>query len=454
MARKSGRLLLLALALLLPALLAREARACSCMFGGSSPCQEFWRTDVVFAGLVVGESEFTQDEGAYKHTRRLVRFAVEQPLRGIEAAEVEVATGWGGSDCGYQFRRGQRYVVYADRGEKDGRLYTGICTRTRTLEEAAEDLAYVRGLGAAAPTGAVFGEVVRRNYQWKEGEGAYKPVAGAELTVEGGDASRELKTDAEGRFRVEGLPPGKYKVTLKVPSGFVYRGREDETATVVGEVEVAARGCARADFHLDSDTRVSGRVLDASGLPVANLPVQMRNAPSDKGNLNSFLYAKTDAGGRFEFKAVAPGEYLLGVRVIGSAGESIPYRRTYFPGVLSREEATVVRVKEGEHLSALEMRLPAPLAEYEVTGTVVYEDGRSAPGASVYVSLQEEGGYDSKSVQADERGHFTLKVYEGLSYRMSAYPRGANGPAAQGPWVDVPPPGALHVKLVLPLLKK
>jgi hypothetical protein len=50
-----------------------------------------------------------------------------------------VGTGGGGGDCGYGFAAGEIYLVYAF--ERAGRLYTTICTRTRLVRDAAEDLA-------------------------------------------------------------------------------------------------------------------------------------------------------------------------------------------------------------------------------------------------------------------------------------------------------------------------
>ncbi|HJQ33085.1 MAG TPA: SpaA isopeptide-forming pilin-related protein [Pyrinomonadaceae bacterium] len=454
-------LVLLTLALALPALVAREARACTCA-GSRAPCQAYWEADAVFVGEVVGESKVTEGgEAPDGYWMRLVRFAVEQPMRGVEGAEAEVVTGQGGGDCGYPFKRGVRYVVYAYRGDKDGRLHTGICMRTRPLAEADEDLAFARGLNTAEPAATVFGAVFRRNYEPKEGESWRRPVADAELTIE--DAGREskadsqeLKTDAEGRFRVSGLAPGKYRVTLKVPPGLFYEDGSGEKRTVVRDVEVTARGCAEAEFNLESDTRVAGRVLEASGRPAANLRLQMRGAPSDARRTNAFLYAETDAEGRFEFRAVPPGEYLLGLRILSSVGkEYLPYPRTYFPGTPSEQEAAVIKVREGQHLGGLEMRLPERLEEYEVAGEVVWEDGRPAPGASVNVQEGEDRRTgDTLYVRADDRGHFALKVFDGLSYKISAYARDTNGAAAQSPWVEVPPRGARPVRLVIPIKKQ
>ena len=442
--------------ILLTFVLFDEAKACSCAFGGAAPCQQYWRTDVVFTGLVTGSTKVEMEEGTYKSQRRLVRFEVVEPSRGIQAAQAEVITGWGGGDCGYQFEVGETYLVYAQRDEKNDRLHTSICTRTRPLSEASADLQYIRGLSTAETTAVVFGSVKKRNYSRKEGESVFKPVGSVELVIEGEGARVETRTDGEGNYRVAGLAPGAYTIRLEVPKGLT-SGSEGASSAAEGKVEVVGRGCGQADFYFESDTRVSGRVIDSLGQPVPNFPVRMRGAPSDVRNINTFLYAQTDVAGRFEFKTVPPGDYLLGFRLLTeSGGETLPYPRTYYPGVGLKGQAGIIRVSEGEHLPDVELRMPPPMSEYSVEGFVVWSDGRPAPGVYIYLSQYEEGEMSSStSLKADERGRFTLKLFDGLRYMVSAYPSGATGPEAQSKWVEVPRvPGIAPIKLVLPVLKK
>ena len=68
--------------------------------------------------------------------------------------EIVIETGLGGGDCGYDFRRGVDYIVYASK-KPDGGWTTGICTPTRLVENAAEELKYFHQLAQAAPTAEV-----------------------------------------------------------------------------------------------------------------------------------------------------------------------------------------------------------------------------------------------------------------------------------------------------------
>ena len=78
---------------------------------------------------------------------RRVTFAVKESFRGSRDKTIEVRTGMGGGDCGIDFQRGRDYLVYAYRPPTTRSLYTGVCTRTSRVENAANDLAYFRESG-------------------------------------------------------------------------------------------------------------------------------------------------------------------------------------------------------------------------------------------------------------------------------------------------------------------
>src|SRR5688572_21284027 len=147
-------LIFISIATSLLALLVSDANACSCRFGGGPPCEAYWSADAVFAGKVIKQSIFEVKEGEgdskYKYQKVLAHFSIEQRVKGIAGDELEIVTGLGGGDCGYNFKDGQRYVVYAiRRDEYKGRLYAGIRNRIKLVAEADEDFAYFRAIPEA-----------------------------------------------------------------------------------------------------------------------------------------------------------------------------------------------------------------------------------------------------------------------------------------------------------------
>ena len=133
--------------------------ACDCRGEGIKPCQEYWRADVVFIGTVATIRTVPKKEGAYEFRRQLVTFAVGEAFRGIRSGQADIFTG--GGDCGYSFKTGETYFVYAYRNKEDGTVSTSICTRTRPLAQATEDLSYIRALASAVAGGVIFGKVQR-----------------------------------------------------------------------------------------------------------------------------------------------------------------------------------------------------------------------------------------------------------------------------------------------------
>lgn len=440
MGRTRGKVTLVLAAALLMACASAEARA-SCVGDWSPPCQAFWRAEVVFTGTVVElthtekySTKFGNED--WDARDRLARFQVEEVFRGEAGREVVIAAteilptpikfpdgtdgfkSFSGGDCEYRFKQGERYVVYAhlDR-ERAGRLRVGF-NRTRPLANAADDLAFLRGLKTADPsTGRVYGRVVRQDRDLKPGNYAEAaPVEGVrvEVVAEGGGVPRVVTTDREGRYEVAGLAPGAYLVRAEMP----------ETLAAYGEqkARIVARGCAEVDFRTHADGRVAGRVLDREGRPVAELKLDLIPADGPEISLNG-LWAHTDREGRYELKDIPPGRYLFGFALAGAPDERAPYPRTYYPGVASTAQATALEVAPGQRLSLFDLRLPARYAVRWFEVSVVWPDGRPVENASLRLE-NDDYQWDSKGTRQEKvegAGRYRVTGFEGVTYWVHAH---------------------------------
>ena len=229
-----------------------------------------------------------------------IYFSVEQSFLGVKSSRVVIHSGTGGGDCGAWFIKGQRYLVYAY-GDSMTTLSTNICTRTRELEDADEDLTFLRTMPRKGSGVRIYGTVVAAVAKDPKSSDWRKPIplSGVTVKVEG-KRTFDAVTNADGEYELTGLPPGRYKIDAKLAD---YYYRSDYW---VREIEVADRGCAQASFMAQNDSRITGRVLqpDETGLPRVPvelipvdvdpasirrmsliLPLQMR-----KGNLNWHRY--------------------------------------------------------------------------------------------------------------------------------------------------------------------
>lgn len=101
----------------------------------------------VFTGRVVAVRDTVVGDGHFPGPRvRQVTLRVDRAWKGVDSSTVAVVTGMWDADCGFPFRRGRSYLVFAYRGH-DGLLTAGICGRTARLWRAARTL---RELGPPA----------------------------------------------------------------------------------------------------------------------------------------------------------------------------------------------------------------------------------------------------------------------------------------------------------------
>jgi hypothetical protein len=161
-------------------------------------------------------------------------------LRALET--VELTTGAGGGDCGYDFVQGRRYLVYA--GDYGRGLETGMCHRTRPLERAGEDLKYLETALHRKPAGRVFGRV---HFQ-RIASDPPRPAPGYQVVLSNEHGEWTVTTDGNGHYEFPAVPAGTYDIRVVLKTyGHVYGGPNMDGP---GLKLPDARGCATADFTL------------------------------------------------------------------------------------------------------------------------------------------------------------------------------------------------------------
>ena len=154
-----------------------------------------------------------------------------------------------------------------------------------------------------------------------------EPLEGASvhlLRAGGREHRATVTTAADGGFRVEGLEPGGYQVS--VAAGAVTLDRRELVLEADGQL------------HFDlAAASLTGRVLDAGGAPVAHARVLASPTGGEEAGLG-FGFDLTDSAGGFAFPLLAPGDY----EVIAAEG--------------GRSARATVSLAAGDHLE-LELRL-------------------------------------------------------------------------------------------------
>ena len=266
------------------------------------PCQAYWPASAVFTGQVIEVTTFTSDQENFRgHPQKLIRFAVSQTFRGVSGITVEAITGNSGAECGFPFEVGRSYLVYAFSNPKSNKLHASICSRTRLLSDASEDLEYLQNLTRGEERGTILGSVSSvRNVKSEAAYQRPQPLQNVRVTVEGIKNSFDVLTDNKGEYRLAGLFPGTYKVRITPPEGLWVADGERK-------VEIQDRGCALVSFSLLPNTSLSGKVLDENGEPASKIMIYL--VPADQIGeryQKDYQFVETDDNGRFEFKRNSP----------------------------------------------------------------------------------------------------------------------------------------------------
>ena len=387
-----------------------RANACSCM-PRLPPCEAYKETPAIFIALVTSIDPHGKDS----FDRGFAHFSVERAYKGITETKIKMSQGTASGDCSVAFEAGARYLIYAVYDNETKQYYTNSCTRSMPLDYAAEDLDYLNGLPGSNEGTRLSGIVIKSDYYDGGSPPPAELISGVAVTARRDDGQRfEAVTDNGGFFKMLNLPSGRYTVNAELPSFLVH---DTDKPNVV---EVPTSGCASTYFHARTDGRISGILLDVEGQPASGTLVELLplELVSELESLKSRPFVgrveDTDSEGRFEFKELRPGRYLLGVNMLREPDARSPFRRTFFPGVASVANAATITLEKGEKLKGFELRMTPRLKVREVRGRVLWEDGR--PAAKAVVALKDTSERNGRSLvmaHADDTGRFTLELLEG-----------------------------------------
>ncbi len=407
---KTGNLMrtrIIFLAVLIVILLADRAYACSCV-PRMPPCEAYKETPAIFIALVTDIDLPSKDTNKSPYAY----LSIEQAFKGINETKIKMWQGSGSGDCSFVFEKGERYLIYAGYSDETKQFHTNICTRSRPLAYAAEDLDYLRGLPSSNQGTRLSGTVVKYDYEEIGSPSIPELISGVKVIAEGENGQRfEAITNNEGFYKMVDLPSGRYKVRAEIPP-YLSLTRDNQDI-----VEVPSKGCATADFLTRTDGRISGMLLDAQGrvMPETDVDLIPFELADKVGDRRIGRYKKTDEAGRFEFTELKPGRYLLGVNIRSEPDGDNPFRRTYFPGVSNVAEARVIVLSKGEKLKGYDLRLPPHLPVRIIRGVFVWQNGKPVTKALLTLKDTAEltGGQSLDFAEVDSQGRFSLKALEG-----------------------------------------
>ena len=264
--------------------------------------------------------------------------------------------------------------------------------------------------------GTVTGRVDVWDYDFKVGRVAPRTLLpGASVYLRSDQVLLEAKSDAKGKFRFDGVPPGDYEAYFLVDEPFFPSGPEFR------EVTVTESKPAIVNFIAGTDGRISGRLLRRDGSPAEGLSVCLGLAEPYYPEAPHAMRARSGHDGYFEFRRVPPGRYHLGLRLDPLDPPTLAYPRILFPGVEDPAGAAVIELAEGEELSNLDLVLPEMLRTRSLAGRVILPNGRPVASAQVVLEIADYP-YTVKSGETttDSTGRFSLPAFEGFSYKIRA----------------------------------
>lgn len=345
----------------------------------------------------------------------MARMHIDRAFKGALGRTIELYDN--GMCDGPVLEIGKQYLMYTS-GPAGGPVPARGCTRSRGVEYAEEDLAFLDQYSKGKITTHINGTVTLQKdvVPDREPEADGETLKDVQVTVSGGGKQFHSTTNSLGRYWFSGLPAGQYAIEVDL------RGyRADRTHD---RLELATNGCIEANLSMKVDRRLEGQVQDSDGAPVSGVVVEMVSTNQQlKRWEQPVLLGISDEQGRYVIDGIPPGDYYLGANINSTPTKEHPFPKMYYPDTPDMRQAIAIGIgiKPSVHEFNLQVSRKLPLVT--IHGKIRYADG-SPPAAAdrPAVRIKEPGLFgqiEQDEIKIDDQGQFDFVLCDGI--RFSAF---------------------------------
>jgi hypothetical protein len=218
-----------------------SARGCACSKAPPGACQGLRQEDVVFLGTVTGVENATSPQNPSAATETTssdqqanansaqesanvvsapvsrYHFRIDERFVGPDTEEIDVLSGGDDGDCGYQFKKGEQYVVFMQQ-KVDGNFFATICNGTRPASEGLALIPQLRAMRNGERVASVFGVLRRSDPPFlAPPDDPDDPSPNIALRLRSKDDRFSTSSGPNGIYTFYDVPAGEYRLTANLP---------------------------------------------------------------------------------------------------------------------------------------------------------------------------------------------------------------------------------------------